>query len=588
MPDPSPSPASAQSGPLPMRGGIVSLLASAFRLGDRLRNQADGMSTATAKRVLQDDPRASPAKRAALVRALVDGLFSPDYLAARGLLVNEIEVHNTLVTAALEDMLDRWDALVQQFYLVDPPPDPLVVERGLVVSGLVEDLLVRCAAYLVGHGRWHPVIEAIPAWIARPGLSGVYQDLARRTRDGAASLNRLQRDTRLDKQTLRALRDGTSDLPHGETLEQLAHAFARQGVVRLDGDPASVAEIEMDLRVGCAVARVRDWIAGNSGRAGKVQLHVELLRRLRSEMRRYTGEELAAILVQGTRSPHGPALGAVIRARIAEGVAEQLSTSAREAQHIQALIAAQPEEGRRRLAARMEIIAGRMRALAPARGGSKTTRTLVRMTEWLARAVSEEGGAAALEETAWIEEAVDEEEMDAEGAAMAAMSLAEPADPAQREAALREALARCPRATFVRWILALLLCLRGEAEEAASHLQVVVCEEPDHHEARMRLAMLLAEADPGAALAEIDEVHRRGHRSADTLCQRARCLLRLERPTEAEAALHEAIERSDRHVPALIALAECRRAAGDERRARELERRAAFYGRAVIGAPDAG
>ncbi|MCC6558753.1 MAG: hypothetical protein IT372_37950 [Polyangiaceae bacterium] len=130
--------------------GLLSLLASAFRLRDRLQDRPSGtaLKKATAKRVLEDDPQVAPDKRAALVRALVDTLFTTDYLAARGLSAEELSVHNGLVVAALGDLLDRWDEQVRAVNHGVDLEGP-VTAFYLQATGLITEAIVRCAAYPV-------------------------------------------------------------------------------------------------------------------------------------------------------------------------------------------------------------------------------------------------------------------------------------------------------------------------------------------------------------------------------------------------------------------------------------------------------
>ncbi|MCC6555121.1 MAG: tetratricopeptide repeat protein [Polyangiaceae bacterium] len=95
---------------------------------------------------------------------------------------------------------------------------------------------------------------------------------------------------------------------------------------------------------------------------------------------------------------------------------------------------------------------------------------------------------------------------------------------------------------------------------------------------RIELAMLLTESDPVEALAELAAAHRLGPPTSLSLALEGEALRLLGRLDEAETVLRKALELHPRDAFVLDRLARCRRAAGDERTARRLEKDAAFYG----------
>ncbi|WP_231864885.1 tetratricopeptide repeat protein [Sorangium cellulosum] len=548
------------------------------------------MSTATAKRVLGDEPQVRSEKRAVVVRVLIEALFTPDYLAARSLTTNEIHIHNELVAAALEDVLDRWDELARLLNPSALPADALFFSLLLQDTGLLADVLVRCAAYLVLYRDLHPVLGAIPAWYQQPGLQGVYDDLVRRARRGDLSQERLRRDTRLDKRTLQAIRKGKGELPQGETLVQLASAFATYDVASRTGSRLSAAEIELELRVACAVARVRAHAQADPSLGVILGEHFAHLRRLRSELRAYTRDELAVVVVRGMRSPHADALRRVFQTHAFESILSSVMKEEQRAARIDALINTHPEEAMHEIAAEMSDTAQRVRRVLEQHeflGMTKVPWLLVRSLEQGA-ALFTELTKSPVERSTAMEAAFrslyeSNDELDAESLVLRAFALWEHLTEAAREALLREAVARSPSSVFARGALADFLIRHSRTDEAIAHLYAVLGEQPEDHETRESLALLLVGAAPREALAEAEAALEHGGRTATSHYVHGECLIKLNRPSDAEASFQRALKMNPHHSPSLDGLSRCRRALGDEREARRLEQQAAFYGGAAVG-----
>src|SRR6185369_14674676 len=133
----------------PMRGGALGLLISAFRLRGVVESSTHDVPQGTAKHAFNDHHDIGRPRHVHLLRKAVDGLFSLDYLVARGLTQKEATQHNDHVTQALDVVLVRWDqhAILANAKPERPPPlDHLV---GLVFS---IEVLVRLAAYEALYG----------------------------------------------------------------------------------------------------------------------------------------------------------------------------------------------------------------------------------------------------------------------------------------------------------------------------------------------------------------------------------------------------------------------------------------------------
>lgn len=569
---------------LPLRGGLLSLLASAFRVRDCIEKASVvGMAKATAKRVLEDDPQVAPEKRAALVRALVAAIFTPEYLEARDLPAEEATVHNGLIAAALEDVLDRWDEQVRAMnHGIDV--EGSVFAFHLLITGFVPDLLVRCAAYLVLYRRVHPVLGVLPSWLAQPGLKGAYQDLVGRTRGGQPSLERLRKDTGLHKRTLKALRDGSTDLPQGETIAQVAAAFAAYGVAGRERELATAAEIELELRAACAAVRLREGIVANPHLQVELHLHLEQLQRLRSELRRYSREELAEIVVEGMRWRRAEELLCVLRAHAGENLCGLGAEMHRRMQRILRMFHEHPQQGFRELAEQVAGMAQRAQTSAELgrRLGARGSEHLAHLYESMARVFAAMAGPseermAALERAAAAHVGFDEDELAAEDLAwMASMPWSE-YSPAQREVMLREAVALCPSSTFVRLSLVDFLTECGKPAEALAHAYAARGEHPENPRIRVELADLLLPSSAEEALAELEAAHRLGEPTNRSLALQGEALRLLGLLADAERAFQRALDLHPRNAFALHRLALCRRAAGDERGARRLEKEVERY-----------
>lgn len=565
--------------PLPMRGAILTALVNAFRLGDKVRTSPSGFSGATAKRILQDDPAVAIEKRTALTRSLVTYLFPIDYLRARGLDDGEAHIHDEMLVQAIEDVLDRWEAVARVCnHLTQPMP---TVEMLFKVSGIELDVMTRVAAYLCRYPRLHPVLGSIGAWASKPGISGAFEDLVNRA--GRISLERLCKASGLKKNTVKALRDGKVGEPQGETLEQLAHAFARHGVARRDeeGD-ATAAEIELELRVAAALGHVREAVETEERRAS-LGYSVMLLRHLRSELRRYTREELAGLVVRGRESSLWPSVEEMIRGYAFANAVQCSQAMEKTAAYQMQRFQNDPVAGMKWLAEDSDAQARYLREAKAALGdeGGELVQPLVDFFDYSADLMRRMADAFEGKEHAAPAPAP-KHHLPAIEAFVKTMNAITPWDPpasAEKLRLLREAVAACPSFIPPRLMLADELAAHGRHDEALAHLHALVGEQPENPLPRYELALRLASvARYAEALAELEEVERRGGFGADAEGLRGECLLELGHAEEAEKAFGRALDRNERLVIALQGMARCRRIAGDEREARKFERDASYYG----------
>lgn len=581
--------ASASSPSLPMRGAILSALSSAFRLGDKLRDQTSGLSVSTTKRILQDEPAVRPEKRTAVARTLISNLFPIAYLRDRGLDEREAAVHDELIVAALDDILDRWEEVARWFNGLDRAD--LRFEFLLSMTGLGHEIVARSAAYLCLFPRLHPAIEAIGSWISTPGLRGVYAEMMGRIAR-PISLERQCRDTGLAKNAIKAIRDGETDAPQGETIERLALAFARYGVVKRHEDGiATAAEIEVELRVAAAVARARHELQAEQ-RWHWASFYIVWLRYMRSELRRFSREELAELLVKGSRSSVWQGVEPLIQRFAMSMVQDTARAIHADAQRRWSRFHEDPQGAMREAASELARESTSLRrSLAyydfQAGNGSHVANLLDDMATAfgsIADAVEKKGGDEALVlKTDW-------NALESDGLVMKAMAPWSEHTPEEREALLREAVSKDPSSANARLFLSHVIEARGQGDEALAHRFALVGERPGDCDARYSLALSLSCAGRlEEALDELHAIDRLGGGSAGSHWLRGQCLLELDRPAEAEPWFQRALEENDRLVWALKGAAACRRAAGDERGAREYERRAVYYGDAPAkGSPIGG
>jgi tetratricopeptide (TPR) repeat protein len=151
-------------------------------------------------------------------------------------------------------------------------------------------------------------------------------------------------------------------------------------------------------------------------------------------------------------------------------------------------------------------------------------------------------------------------------------------DVVEKEKRLREAVRVCPWSSYARRRLGSHLSERGRAEEAITQLREAVKLNPKNVEGRTGLAYVLLDRewyDEAMAVTAVDVA------SPELATIRAYCTLKLGDAETAESIVRGVLLDVPRHTTALRVLAACLRGLGNEKRAKELERDAAFYERGV-------
>lgn len=571
--------------PLPMRGAILSAVISAFRLGEKCRDDSSAkVSPGTAKRILQDGHAVMRPTRVALTRVFIDHLFTQDYLHARELDDAEARIHNEMLASALDAVLDTWEAMVRvSNNHVGVLPIP--ARHFVLGSGIVPDVAVRFAAYLCLYPRLHSFPDP-NVWLANPGLKGVYDALIARALI-KPSLERLCQNAQLKKNTIKAIRNGSTDTPQGYTLEKLARALEKHHVSRLYRSGLSTsAEIEVELRFGAAVAQARSALQENQSYTEFVRLAEIIVKHLRFELRRHTRDELCALLLRGRSAPLWPTIEQWIRIHAMEEAGHAAAMMHAEAQRDMDLMKKDPAAAMRKMAESSEADARHLKEnmagvdelfvepMAPMIGFFEHLAAFMRFLadHWteIEQGTCNESPPKAPYELAQLESM---------GKWLDGMAPWNQSDAAECENSLREAVAVDSTNAHARLDLACRLAKTGRFDEAIAHAHAILGERPDHHDARHWLGLWLLRAGRAQeALFEAQELKRLGADPIEASVLRAWCLVELGRLAEAEPAFEAAIKANCRLAAALEGMARCRRATGDERGARDYERRAAYYG----------
>lgn len=574
--------------PLPMRGAIMAALISAFRLGDKYgaKSICEDSSTrvrpGTAKRILQDGHAVTRPTRVALTRSFVDHLFTDDYLNARELGAAEARVHNEMMVSAIDDLLDNWEAVVRVSNN-HAGALPIPAWHFVLGSGIVPELAVRFAAYLCLYPRLHSFPDP-NIWLANPGLKGVYDALIARAQI-RPSLERLCQSAQLKKNTIKAIRNGTTDTPQGYTLEKLARALEKHRVARLYRSGLSIAaELEVELRFGAALVQARSALQENQWYGEFVVTAEMIVKCLRSELRRYTRDELCTLLLRGRSAPLWPAVEQWIQLRAKEQAGEIAAMMQAETQRDMDMMKKDPAAVMRKMAESSEAEARRLKEnmagidklfvepMKPLLGFFEHQAAFM---NFLADHWTEIGQGTCEVPPPTAQYNLEE----LKSTVQWANGVAPWREPSERENSLREAVAIGPTNAYARLELACMLAKTGRIDEAIAHAHAILGERPDHHDARHWLGLWLVRSGRAdEALFEAQELERLGADPIEASVLQAWCLVELGRVSEAEPAFEAAIKANCRLAAALEGMVRCRRAAGDERAARDYERRAAYYG----------
>jgi Tfp pilus assembly protein PilF len=556
-----------------MRGGLLSRLVSAFRLRQAVLSETLEVTEGTAKHGLNDHHDIGRARHVILLRAAVDQLFSAEYLVARGLDHAEATKHNDLVTQALDVVLTRWDQLAAVANVVPERPEP-AHDLLALATGFSVELPLRLAAYEALYGYLHPFVSEIPSWLNGPRLKAWWSTMEGRARR-PIKVSQLYADGELESHTVRDLRDGQA-LPKEGTVEVLAARLADHSIRdRHEDRDAKPSELEFELRVAVAVAEqkhiVDRLVAPRVGDGLTMQLQV-----LRHVLRSAPDPVAEDLLHHGTQAQSWALVEQLFRSTLMAHVIELGRAMRADADRKMADMDSEPTKVQQEMAEESAEQAAFLRSVDPRPGADGPEKRLAEHFEntrdlWLAMATD---GQHPFPEPRPELEA----ELRADALCMKAIAPWPELSDDQQEKRLREAIRICDWSAYAHRSLAHHLQRVGKLDEAQLHLRRSVELNPNNEGGRESLALLLADRGDHEAVRTLTT---RYETSPMLKAVRAYALVNLGDIPTAEALIDEVLNRYPRHPLALLVVAQCHRARGDEDKARELERRATFYERGV-------
>jgi tetratricopeptide (TPR) repeat protein len=553
----------------PMRGGVLSQLASAFRLRQRVTGDSAEVAEGTANQGLNDQRDIGRGRHVSLLRAAVDGLFTKEYLAVRGLRDRDATNHNDLVTQALEAVLTRWDPLAAFNNVLPGRLDPIREVFG-IVTGYSVELAMRLAAYEALYGYLHPVLKEIPTWPKGRKLAGWWASIERRARK-PIQVSLLYEQGVLDSHTIRAIRDGKS-LPNEGTIDVLASRLASHHIRdRTEARNQDVAEIAFELRVAIAVAEHQELIERVLA-ARPEDGEVTDLWILRSLVAPLPDDANAELLRAGTGARLWPQLEAAYRGAHTYRLVQMAMAMKRDADAKMAALEQNPEQSLRKVAEECAQHATSARALdrrPGADGPERRYAEFFEQTHHMTLAAASKGKHVfpALRRE-WLTE------MKADHLCMEAVELGLGGMHEEAEQRLREAVEICTWSAFAHRSLAHHLQGAGKVEESIFHYRRSIELNPENQEGRELLVLLLHELEQHDEVLALTE----GGWPWPTLrAARAHALFKLGDAIAAERIARENLDAHPRHPMALRVLAGCLRTKGEEKDARELERKADFF-----------
>jgi tetratricopeptide (TPR) repeat protein len=530
------------------------------------------------KRLASGAPVVTEAKQLALVDRVVEALFSPAYLDARGLSPEDAALHNRLVAGATAALAELWDRTAAQVNQLDPAMIPEGVAPHLAMEALL-DAEVRCGAYLCFHGQLHPVIDQMGRWTGQRGLKPCLAWLRGLARRPVVN-ERVCQLAKISKNTWASLKEGRR-IPQDDTIDRLAHALHRFEL-HLGTDRLTAAEIGLVLRAGCAVADLLEWGKADVRRAHAIDFHLCNLRFFRSDLRRYSQVDLAEIVAKGASSRRWPEIhGRLLLASQAFMERAMRAEEARVAAYAQDLYSPRESDRRaalHRMADDCEARMAEARRLFPLPPGAdhSAQREMMRFVESMPQIFRSLAGDVPLPE---LPRPPCLDRVKAEDLSDIAFAPWSELTPEQRLAAHWKAVEIDPASTHARRRLAdFLVHDPAHTYEGLAQYRLVLTLDEEDDTARLGLALALMGLERHQeALVELDTLVSRGKGTATIFSLRGVCLEGLGRVTEAEPAFAQARTLQPCNADALDGLARCRRALGDEAGAKKLEREAQFH-----------
>ncbi len=562
---------SKTEGRAPMRGALLNEIVASFRLRQAVTTgKSKDVPEGTAKQGLNDQRDIGRARHVMLIRSAVDELFSPAYLKVRGLNPREATKHNDLVTQAVDAVLTRWDSLAIIKNMVPDDPQQFVDMYGLA-TGFSVELPLRLAAYDALYGFLHPFLPEIPWWITEPNLAVWWKCVAGRAAREIQVSTLDERKGGLDSHTLRDLRDGKT-LPKEGTVSVLADRLAARGLRhRREERDVQPVELEFELRVAVAVAQHRELVkrllVPNPADTLVVQLHL-----LRAILRRLPDAVSEDLLHHGTQATSWSMVHGMLVAVMGNHLAALTMAMRHDNERKQADFEKDPTRGFMDTAEEFAQLAAHTRSSDPRPGADGPNHRLAEFFEqgrhiFLACATN---GKHEVPEPRpeWSAE------MQADRLCDEAIAPWLKLTDVEKEERLREAVRLCPWLAYPHRCLALFLGNTGRKEEAIRLFRCALELNPQNEDGRKFLVLDLANRGEYAEVIVLTEEFQS---SATLRSVRAHALLKLGRVDAAEKLATAILEEHATHTLAHNVLAGCLRAKGDEKGAREHERKADFY-----------
>lgn len=555
-----------------MRGGLLSVLASAFRLRQAVLSSTDDVTEGTARHGLNDHHDIGRERHVHLLRRGVDELFSADYLGVRGLDPREAAEHNELVTQAFDAVLVRWDHVAVVTNVV---PEHLASEDLLMLAtGLSLELPLRVAAYEARYGYLHSFLDEAATWVREPKVKAWWKSMVDRARRPIL-VSKLYSNGELDSHTMRDLRDGKTS-PREGTLRVLARRLAELAVRdRRDERDAHPAELEFELRVAAAVADQRQLlkrlVTPRADDALIVQLHL-----FRDVLRDAPDALTEDLLRGGTHSASWPRVEERLRRILLLQMRNDAYRMEREADRRALDMDRDPTKGVLALAAIYQAQRSHLRSIDQRPGADGPDKRLAEHFEGWCKILHVAAGHH--DEPLAGPRPELQLEMKADALCMEAIAPWLELSDEEREHRLREAVRICEGLAYAQRCLGHHLHKVGKIAEAIVHLRRSVELNPANEEGREELALIHTERGDHQDVIGLTA----GPITSTTLrALRAHALLNAGDGIGAEELARGVLEEHPRQPLALRVLSVCLRASGHEREAQTREGQARYFERGV-------
>lgn len=550
-----------------MRGGMLGHIAGSLRLRQRVIDEIGG----TARTGLSDQRDVGRHRHVEMTRALVDGLFTEEYLKARGLGPNDAKEHNDLVTQAMETLLTRYDRLALR--------DNLGIElhelgRMMLLhhEGLNPDLPVRLAAYDALYGHLHPALGDVRGWLGASKLAGWWSSMEERATKRVV-VKQLHRRGQLTPQNVGKLKKGDS-LPNETNVDILAERLAEFDIRSRSEDCCqTAAEIAFEIRIAAAVAENRALATGLLNPNPEDVLVAELLT-MRHLLRSVPDRHLVSLLRDGTGSPNWPGIEVELHRVHVARLVERATAMKAQVDRDMGDMATNPTKASRALAAMCEDQAKALRS-GLKHGDDGPELRMIEEFEWrraVALAVATKGRQPPPQRREELSA-----EQKADGLCLDAIAPWQGHDDATKEKLFREATEVASWLAYPWRMLASHLQQTGRHEEAVEQFRKAFELNPDNLDGREALTMALVDQEGWQETVEVTDPPT----SSSLASLRGWALIQLGQFEEARQLADRVLKEHPSHSVALWVRAACLRADGKVKDAKALEKKADFNERGV-------